>query len=174
MAMTLRISDQVEVRVDDDTARSLARQLHAAGFTADLTGPTGTGASGPEFFDDHHAIWSRHTGGSGHYGKPEWQPDDDETAEAYYAAVHGKARTFLDLLIDRPGQRLSTDDIRRLAPGVFGNDHSIAGSVKGLSRSQRASTRRYPFYWWQEHPTRYAMKPGVAAVFERARRRIGG
>lgn len=171
MALTLTLADSITVRVDDDTAAALAAQLHAAGF-AGPTDASGTGAA-REVFADDHPIWTRHTGGTGHSADPEWSSSDLDAAEAYYAAVRGKARAFLDLLIDRPGERLATDDLRRLAPGVFGNDHSIAGSVKGLSNPQKASGRRYPFYWWQERPTRYAMKPAVAELFAQARARVG-
>lgn len=172
MALTLRLSDSLTLRVDDDTAAALATQLGAAGFGLDTeTSATGVG---DEAFSDDHVIWSRHTGGSGHFAEPEWTAADGQEAESFYAAVQGKARVFFDLLIDRPGQRLSTDDIRRLAPGVFGNDHSIAGSVNGLSKAKDASGRRYPFYWWQERPTRYAMKPSVAELFANARSLLGG
>ena len=77
------------------------------------------------------------------------------------------------LLIDQPGRRLSTVKIRRLAPDVFDSDYAIAGSIKGLAKATAASGRRYPFYWWKERPTSYAMKPGVAAVFAAARDRVG-
>lgn len=172
MATKLRLTEQIELRIDDDTARGLAQQLRDAGLwpADEAAGPN----PGREVFPDDHPIWRRHSGGSGHSAQPEWHADDLDAAEAFYAAVHGKARTFLDLLIERQGQRLSTDDIRRLAPDVFDNDHAIAGSVKGLSKPTQASGRRYPFYWWQERPTRYGMKPGVAALFEAARRRVGG
>lgn len=169
MATTLHLTDHIELRIDDDTAQALAEQLHAAGFstTASAVGP----GDSSQTYDDGHPIWDRHSGGSGHYAKPEWAPGDEPLAEAYYASVHGKARTFLDLLIVHPGRRFSTDELRRFAPGVWVSDHSIAGSVKGLSKSQQASERRYPFYWWQDRPTRYGMKPGVAALFEHARQR---
>ena len=170
MAVTLMMGEKISIRVDEAVAKSLAAQLHAAGFGRHETDVD----DGREVFDDGHVIWRRHTGGSSHSADPEWQPRDIDAAEAYFAAVRGKARTFLDLLIDRPGERLSTEEIRRLAPGVFGNAHSIAGSVKGLARPQRECGRRYPFYWWQERPTRYGMKPSVAELFDRARARVGG
>jgi len=171
MAITLTLTPTMTIRVDDETAAALASQLDASGFHAHLD-LTSTSPDREKFGEDH-VIWGRHTGGSGHYAQPEWRLGDDEVAEAYYAAVHGKAKVFFDLLIERPGQRLSTDDIRRLAPGVFGNDHAIAGSVKGLSKPQRACGRRYPFYWWQDRPTRYSMKPSVAELFAGARARLG-
>jgi len=127
----------------------------------------------PEQFGDDHQIWSSHSGGSGHYANPEWEREDFDPAEAYYAQVRGKAKVFLDLLIDHPGQRLSTDQIRRLAPDVFDNDYAIAGSIKGLAKPTFSSGRRYPFYWWKARPTSYAMKPGVAALFAAARDRVG-
>ena len=44
-----------------------------------------------------------------------------------------------------------------------------AATENGLYRSHQASGRRYPFYWWEGRPTRYAMKPSVAVLFRQAR-----
>jgi hypothetical protein len=169
MTLTLHLANNLDLVVDDTTAESLAEQLHAAGFTS---GDPERRTS-PEQFGDTHQIWSSHSGGIGHYEQPEWDENDSALAEAYYAQIRGKAKTFLDLLIDHPGRRLSTEQIRRLAPDVFETDHAIAGSIKGLAKPTFASGRRYPFYWWKTRPTSYAMKPGVAAVFTAARDRIG-
>jgi hypothetical protein len=168
MSVTLNLTSDVVVTVDDVTAQSIAEQLGAAGFS-----PAATDGRVGELFGDDHQIWASHSGGIGHYSEPEWVAGDAERAEAYYAQVRGKAKIFLDLLIDHPGRRLSTDQIRRLAPNVFDSDYAIAGSIKGLANATSASGRRYPFYWWKDRPTSYAMKPGVAAVFAAARERIG-
>lgn len=143
-------------------------QLGAAGFS-----PAATDGGVGELFGDDHQVWASHSGGAGHHSEPEWDAGDAERAETYYAQVRGKAKIFLDLLIDHPGRRLSTDQIRRLTPNVFDSDYAIAGSIKGLANATSASGRRYPFYWWKDRPTSYAMKPGVAAVFAAARERIG-
>ena len=168
MPMTLNVTSDIVVTVDDVTAQSLAEQLGAAGFSA-----TSTDGRDRDRLGDDHQIWASHSGGGGHYAEPEWDSDDGELAEAFYAQVRGKAKVFLDLLIDQPGRRLSTVQIRRLAPDVFDSDYAIAGSIKGLAKATTASGRRYPFYWWKERPTSYAMKPGVAAVFAAARDRVG-
>lgn len=158
----------VAVTVDDATAQSIIDQLHAAGFS-----PASADGRVAEVFGDDHHVWASHSGGSGHFSEPEWDTDDVERAEAYYAQVRGKAKVFLDVLIDHPGRRLSTDQIRRLTPDTFNSDYAIAGSIKGLAKATSASGRRYPFYWWKARPTSYAMKPGVAAVFAAARDRVG-
>ncbi len=168
MAVTLNLTSDIAITVDDTSAQSVAEQLDAAGFS-----PAAADGRVGELFGDDHQIWSAHSGGSGHYSEPEWNTDDGELAEAYYAQVRGKAKVFLDLLIDHPGRQLSTVQIRRLTPGVFDSDYAIAGSIKGLAKATTASGRRYPFYWWKARPTSYAMKPGVAAVFAAARDRVG-
>ena len=169
MAITIHIAQGIDLLVDDAAAASLTEQLSAAGF---LPGDATRRAS-PEQFDDDHQIWSSHSGGSGHYANPEWNIADAASAEAFYAEVRGKTKVFLDLLIDHPGRRLSTDQIRRMAPDVFGSDYAIAGSIKGLAIPTASSGRRYPFYWWKARPTSYAMKPSVAALFAAARDRVG-
>jgi hypothetical protein len=169
MTITLRITADFALVIDDAAARSIADQLRDAGFITDAP----HNRMPDEEFGDYHPIWSSHSGGSGHYADPEWRPADADLAEAFYAQVAGKAKVFLDLLIDHPGRRLSTDRIIELAPDVFDNDYAIAGSIKGLAKATDASGRRYPFYWWKSRPTSYAMKPEVASTFAAARDRVG-
>ncbi|GII81515.1 hypothetical protein Sru01_64970 [Sphaerisporangium rufum] len=122
---------------------------------------------------DDHPQWERHTGGEGHRDNPEWNLESDLTvAEAFYRSIKNQAKIFFDLLIDHPGQQLSVDDIRRITGGVLSRSHSIAGALSGFSRSQQASGRRYPFYWWEGKPTCYAMKPSVAELFRQARDQV--
>jgi hypothetical protein len=132
------------------------------------------GKSGPmiQILDDSHPLWNRHSGGSGHEGN-EWTLGDVTEAEAFYASVKGKAKDFMDVLIDRPGQPLDVDEIVKICPKVFQGSRSIAGALNGLRLAKEASGRRYPFYWWKGNPTRYAMKPSVAEVFRQARRDLG-
>lgn len=124
---------------------------------------------------DGHPLWEQHTGLDGHRDYPEWGADSDlADAEAFYQPVRGKAKVFLDLLIDHPGRLLTVDDLCHLAGGdVFSGPRSIAGAINGLYRSHQASGRRYPFYWWEGRPTRYAMKLSVAELFRRARANLG-
>jgi hypothetical protein len=79
----------------------------------------------------------------------------------------------MDLLMDRPGQVLDVDEIVEILPDVFDGSRSIAGALNGLRLPRAASGRRYPFYWWEGNPSRYAMKPSVAEVFRQARRKLG-
>ncbi len=118
--------------------------------------------------DDNHSTWEQHSGGDGHYG-PEWKSEDLAAAEAFYVSISGKAKVFMDLLIDHPGQLLDVDRICALHPDVFDGSSSIAGSLSGLHQAHEASGRRYPFYWWEGSPTSYSMKPLVANLFYRAR-----
>lgn len=123
---------------------------------------------------DDHLLWEHHSGLGGHRDHPEWDPESDlATAQAFYRLIKdkakAKAKAFLDLLIDHPGQQLSVEDMCRLTGGVFSGARSIAGSISGLHRSYQASGRRYPFYWWEGQPTCYAMKPSVAKLFLQAR-----
>lgn len=123
---------------------------------------------------DAHPLWEQHTGLEGHTG-PEWDPQADlERAEAFYRYVANKAKVFLDLLIDSPGAMLDVDEICRRSNGVFTSSRSIAGSITGLVKPHGESGRRYPFYWWAGNPTRYGMKPSVAALFHQARTNLGG
>lgn len=119
--------------------------------------------------DDEDPTWDLHTGLDGHRIKPEWDPRDLEQARAFYEGVRGKAKVFLDLLIDHPGRMLTVDELCTLSGGVFNGSHSVAGAVSGLYRAYDSSGRRYPFYWWSGNPTTYAMKPTVAALFDQVR-----
>lgn len=127
-------------------------------------------AAGP--WRDDNPRWQQHTGGSGHEGA-EWDPNDDLIrAQAFYSSVKGRARVILDLLIDHPGRPLSVTDIRAMTGEFFADSSAVAGSLAALSQPRQASERRYPFYWWRGQPTQYAMKPGVAELFRRARNAV--
>jgi hypothetical protein len=167
----LALSPSVTVQLTPSAAADLLQQLQAAltdreAAPADMSRPT------IQVLDDDHPLWDRHSGGSGHEGT-EWTLDDHAEAEAFYASVKGKAKDFIDTLIDRPGQPLDVDEIVEIRPNVFKGSRSIAGALNGLRMAKEASGRRYPFYWWEGNPSRYAMKPSVAEVFRRARRKLG-
>lgn len=120
---------------------------------------------------DDHPLWEQHSGLDGHRLHPEWDASVDlAIAEAFYRPIGGKAKVFFDLLIDHPGQQLTVNDFCRLTEGdVFFGSRSVAGAINGLNHPRQASGRRYPFYWWEGQPTRYAMKPSVAELFRQAR-----
>lgn len=122
--------------------------------------------------DDDHPMWAQHTGLDGHRLEPEWSSADLKRAQTFYGHVNGKAKIFLDLLIDHPGRVLCVDELCELSGGVFMGSLSVAGSASGLQRPYRESGRRYPFYWWKGKKgerTSYAMKPTVAKLFHQAR-----
>lgn len=118
-----------------------------------------------------HRLWDLHSGGDGHRVMPDWNPSEDiEPARNFYEAVGGKAKIFLDILIDHPGRLFTVQEIRSLAGDtVFMNSHSLAGSLQGLTKPREESKLRFPFRWWEGPPTRYAMRPDIAALFQRAR-----
>lgn len=118
---------------------------------------------------DEHPRWAEHTGLDEHGVKPEWSASDLKQAQAFYERVAGKAKIFLDLLIDHPGRVLTVDELCAISGGVFSGSHSVAGAVSGLYRSHQSTGCRYPFYWWSGDPTCYAMKPSVATLFHQAR-----
>lgn len=172
---TLTLGPGAILHVDESIAQSLRHQL-AAGFTEAHDSGSGDGRKDSrtaQMLNDDHPYWERHTGLEGHRGQ-EWQPADSTQAEAFYASIGGKARVFIDLLIDHPGQLLAVDDICGLRPDDFSGSRSIAGALNGLRTAHLASGRRYPFYWWAGSPTRYGMKPLVAALFGQARHRLDG
>ena len=88
----------------------------------------------------------------------------------------------MDLLMDRPGERLSADWImaqigdRDAAESASASRHGVAGSLTQLSSPHRASGRRLPFYWWagsDGEASLYGMKPSVSRLFLAARENTG-
>lgn len=169
------MDDSVRVTLGAGCELVLSRGA-AAGLAQRIRGQLdGTSSVGAAVvLDDDHPLWAQHTGLEGHRVPPEWDSAADlALAQAFYQRIGGKARVLVDLLIDRPGQQLTVDDLCELAPEVFSGSRSVAGSINGLVAAHQASGRRYPFYWWEGRPTRYAMKPSVATLFESARGTTG-
>ncbi|MFZ4433311.1 MAG: DUF6416 domain-containing protein [Microthrixaceae bacterium] len=166
MPISLVLSETVTITVDQTTATSLASQLASAGYAPQSPPPTAAAFVLTE--DDPR--WSNHSGGAAHEVQ-DWSDGDLDAAVAFYRALPTKARVFVDLLIDHPGEQLTSKQMCALSNGVFDNDHQLAGSIKGLWKPAEAAQRRYPFTWWQDRPTRYAMRPSVAALFAEARAR---
>ncbi len=72
--------------------------------------------------DDDDPLWEQHSGGEGHSGA-EWGKEDGALAAAFYAALPEHTRFVFDLLMDHPGERLTSDWIaeqltRRRAGGT--------------------------------------------------------
>ena len=165
MPVNVNLAHGVDLVLAETGVARLLEQLNQAVATS-APGPLGV------VLDDDHPLWDRHSGGSGHEG-PEWGTDDDNDAEAFYARLGGKAKVFFDLLLDQPGRQLTVDELIALSNGVFTSSFSIAGAINGLRLAYEASGRRYPFYWWEGNPTRYAVKPSVADLFNAARAKMG-
>ncbi|MDA3645103.1 DUF262 domain-containing protein [Saccharopolyspora indica] len=163
------------VRFDGLGNASAAQRMSAAELARlidlDTDVPEVVGEPADKVLADDDPYWDRHSGRDGHRDHPEWDPGADiAVAEAFYQPVSGKAKVFLDLLIDHPGQLLSVDDLRQMAGDeIFSGAHAVAGAITALAQPQRVSGRRYPYYWWQGEPARYAMKPSVAELFQQAR-----
>jgi hypothetical protein len=127
--------------------------------------------------DDHDPLWEQHSGGEGH-GGIEWGGGDGALAEAFYAALPEHTRFVFDLLMDHPGERLTSDWIAeqltaRRPDGVrAAGRRSVSTSMSRTARPTAISGRRMPFYWWRTAggASSYAMKPAVARLFRDARR----
>lgn len=160
--ITVAVTPDVSLDLEDRVALRLYKRL------AELLGEDRTIDYPTDTLSEGHPLWDRHSGGVGHDG-PEWTDQDAELAEAFYARLRGKAKLFFDLLLDRPGELLSVDDLIAAGGGEFTSSFSVAGAINGLRKPHKASGRRYPFYWWEGTPTRYAVKPDVAELFNSAR-----
>lgn len=131
--------------------------------------------------DDEDPQWDQHSGGSGHSAE-EWEKGDGALAEAFYAALPATTRFIFDLLMDRPGERLTSDWIaaqlaQRQEDGArTPGRRSVSASLSFVSRPHARSGRRLPFYWWRHNggASWYAMKPKAARLFREARQNIGG
>jgi hypothetical protein len=131
--------------------------------------------------DDDDPLWGMHSGGEGHRGA-EWGDGGGALAETFYAILPGHTKFVFDLLMDHPGERLTSDWIagqmpRRRADGArAASRRSVSTSLSPTSRPQARSGRRLPFYWWQDNgeASLYAVKPTVARLFREARENTGG
>jgi hypothetical protein len=131
--------------------------------------------------DDDDPLWEQHSGGDGHRGV-EWGDGDGAIAEAFYAALPTMTRFVFDLLMDRPGERLTSDWIAaqmsryRADAAYMAGSRSLSASLSPVRRPHHRSGRRLPFYWWRQSSgaSLYAMKPAVARLFREARQKIGG
>lgn len=129
---------------------------------------------------DDDPLWEQSSGGTTHRGT-EWEVGGDSRAEAYYSALHGANKLILDLLMDRPSERIDADWIAAQlvasrSPDASGWDRQpVAASLAATSAPHGTSGRRQPFYWWNDTggaPSLYAMKPSVAILFRDARHRV--
>ena len=86
-------------------------------------------------------------------------------------------RFVFDLLMDHPGERLTSDWIagqltaRRPDRARAAGRRSVSTSMSPTAQPTARSGRRMPFYWWRTtgDASSYAMKPAVARLFRGAR-----
>jgi len=109
----------------------------------------------------------------------EWKDSDKALAEAFYADLPPKGKFVFDLMMDRPGERLTADWIvgqlsRRYEDEAQADRRSVSAILSSVSHPHARSGHRLPFYWWRNGngPSWYAMKPGVARLFREARQGI--
>lgn len=135
---------------------------------------------GNVMLDDGHPAWEKHSGKDWHRG-PEWQPGDTSLAEAFYSSVPPSTQLFLDVLMDRPGEQASADELaqclRPRKPGETATGHrrAVAATIRPMEGPAAELGRRFPFYWWKGaggSPAGYAMKPFEAQLFRDARHKI--
>jgi hypothetical protein len=105
--------------------------------------------------DDDDPLWARHSGGIGHSGV-EWGDGDNAIAVAFYADLPATTRFVFDLLMDRPGERLTSDWIAEQLSQRQGDGErtltrqSVSGSLSQAILSYSRSGRRLPYYWWRQ------------------------
>ena len=125
---------------------------------------------------EDHPMWDHASGGDRNAPDRQWTMNDLAEAAITLDGIKGKkAGVYFDLLLDNPGKLFRSEDIIAAAPKTFASAFAIAGSLNGFRKHTERAGRVYPFYWWEGDghgvPTRYAIRPSVAAVFNSARRR---
>lgn len=164
--ITLELPAGSQLGITKATALQIHQQL------TDILGLGGSTSA--VILGDDDPAWAKHSGEAGHDG-PEWLHVEEADAGDFYGQLKGLGKLFFDTLLDHPGQQLSVEDIITITGGKLKSRFSIAGAINGLRLAHEASGRRYPFYWWSGSPsTRYAVKPSVAALFNKARGKQGG
>ena len=134
-----------------------------------------TDGSDINWLDENHPMWDVASGGSRNRPGETWTMEDLSEAAVLLGAIRGKkAGAFFDLLLKEPGRLLTSDEIMSATPGTFSSAYAIAGSLNRFRKHVERAGRAYPFYWWEgtdsDKPTRYAVRPSVANVFNAARR----
>ncbi|MFJ5220325.1 DUF6416 domain-containing protein [Streptomyces sp. NPDC088354] len=124
------------------------------------------------FLIETDARWAQHSGEEGHYGAPEWGPEDLERAAVFLAELPAQTLRVFQYLLRNPGRSIHCTE---LVDEVMGGPnegnpaHHVAGVLSGMSKAHGNSGRRLPFHWWQAPEgsigATYAVRPSVAAVF---------
>jgi hypothetical protein len=117
--------------------------------------------------DEHHVMWDHHSGGDRHGGDPWTLPGALDDASALLRHLPEMGAAFFELLLSQPGRLYTSQEIIDALP-MFRSPSAVAGSLNGFVKPLKANGRPFPFYWWEGadgKPTRYAVRPSVAAVF---------
>lgn len=125
------------------------------------------GAPSPLVLSEDHPMWDHHSGGDRHHGHPWVSPEALEDARVTRRHLPEKASAFFELLLSEPGRLFTSEEIVA-AIGSLKSAAAVAGSLNGFVKPCRETGRPFPFYWWEGadgKPTRYAVRPSVAAVF---------
>ncbi|MGI5138233.1 MULTISPECIES: DUF6416 domain-containing protein [unclassified Streptomyces] len=124
------------------------------------------------YLTEVHSRWAEHSGEEGHYGDPEWGPEDLERAAVFLAELAPQARRVFEYMLRNPGRVIHcTELVDRVLGGPNEGDPArrVAGVLSGMSKGHSNSGRRFPFYWWEAPEgsagATYAVRPSVAAVF---------
>ncbi|QDO41883.1 hypothetical protein FNV62_30555 [Streptomyces sp. RLB3-17] len=130
------------------------------------------GAGMTAYLTEADPRWAKHSGEAGHYGAPEWGPEDLERAAMFLAELAPQARRVFQHLLRNPGRRIHcTELVDKALGGPNESDPArrVAGALSGMSKGHSNSERRLPFYWWEAPEgnagATYAVRPSVAAVF---------
>lgn len=125
-----------------------------------------------EYLAETDPRWAEHSGAAGHYGAPEWGPEDMARATTFLAELAPQARQMLAYLLRNPGRRVHCTELVDMAlggPTEAAPAQRVAGVVNGMNKAYGNSGRRLPFYWWAapegDGGATYAVRPSVAAVF---------
>lgn len=158
-SLLLHARQILRVEVSDESVQDIERVAEAEEEAAVLRDAM--------IIDNDHPMWSLHSGGSRH-DAPDWGPGDEHLAETQ-SELPPLTAVFHRVLVERPGQILSVEDLARITDGELSNARVIAGALSGYVNWCERLNRRFPFYWWEGRngeSTRYAMQPKVAALFQ--------
>ncbi len=115
---------------------------------------------------EDHPMWDHHSGGNRNTGE-RWDTNEGlEYARSLRRYLPDKASAFFEMLLREPGRLFTSDEIAR-SLGLK-SPSAVAGALNGFVKPGRENKRPYPFYWWEGadgRPTRYAVRPSIAAAF---------
>ena len=132
--------------------------------------------------DDDDPLWEQHSGGEGHRGI-EWQMGMVRSRRRSTSRLPDHTRFVFDLLMDHPGERLTSDWIAAQLTAATGRWGSCGRAEVGVNQHEpdrpadapgRVDGCRFTGGGTTATPATYAMKPAVARLFRDARQNIIG